>query len=133
MKGIKVNRMDKAIIVADDSLIIQNIVEKALKEDYEVLKGSNGREAIDFITKDKDKKICGMLLDLNMPEYDGFMVLNYFKNNNLFNRIPVSIISGDDSKETIEKAFTYDIVDMLNKPFSSDNIKNVVNKTVSEK
>lgn len=125
--------MDKAIIVADDSLIIQNIVEKALKDDYEVLKASNGREAIDFITKDKDKKICCMLLDLNMPEYDGFMVLNYFKNNNLFNRVPVSIISGDDSKETIEKAFTYDIVDMLNKPFSSDNIKNVVNKTISEK
>lgn len=124
--------MDKAIIVADDSMIIKNIVEKALKDDYVVLKASNGKEAIDYIVK-KEYDICCLLLDLNMPEYDGFMVLNYFKNNNLFKRIPVSIISGDDTKETIDKAFEYDIVDMLNKPFSSDNIKNIVDKMISLK
>lgn len=122
--------MDKAIIVADDSMIIKNIVEKALQDEYIVLKASNGKEAIDYIVK-KEYDICCLLLDLNMPEYDGFMVLNYFKNNNLFKKIPVSIISGDDTKETIDKAFTYDIVDMLNKPFSSDNIKNIVEKMIS--
>ncbi len=122
--------MNKAIIVADDSMIIKNIVEKALQDEYTVLKANNGKEAIDYITK-KEYDIVGVLLDLNMPEYDGFMVLNYFKNNNLFNKYPVSIISGDDTKETIDRAFTYDIVDMLNKPFSSDNIKNIVNKMVN--
>ena len=119
--------MDKAIIVADDSMIIRNIIEKAIKDEYIVLKASNGKEAIKYIT-DKKYEIIGMLLDLNMPESDGFMVLNYFKNNNLFKRYPIVIISGDDTKETIEKAFTYDIVDMLNKPFSSDKIKNMINK-----
>lgn len=119
--------MDKAIIVADDSMIVRNIIEKALKDDYVVLKASNGKEAIKHIT-DKKYDIVGMLLDLNMPESDGFMVLNYFQNNNLFKKYPIVIISGDDTKETIEKAFTYNIVDMLNKPFSSDNIKNMVNK-----
>ena len=121
--------MDKAIIVADDSMIIKNIIEKALSDEYVVLKASNGREAIKHIT-DKKYDIVGMLLDLNMPESDGFVVLNYFKNNNLFNRIPVAIISGDDSKDTIDKAFTYGIVDMLNKPFSMDNVKNIVNKMI---
>ena len=66
-----------------------------------------------------------------MPKYDGFQVLEYFKTNNLFNKIPISIISGDDTKDTIDKAFKYDIVDMLNKPFSKDNILNIVNKTVN--
>ena len=121
--------MEKAIVVADDSMIIKNIVEKALSDEYVVLKASNGKEAIKHIT-DKKYDIVGMLLDLNMPESDGFMVLNYFKNNNLFKRYPISIISGDDTKETIEKAFTYDIVDMLNKPFSTENIKNIVNKMI---
>ena len=121
--------MEKAIIVADDSMIIRNIVEKALSDEYVVLKASNGKEAIKHIT-DKKYDIVGMLLDLNMPESDGFMVLNYFKNNNLFKKYPISIISGDDTKETIEKAFTYDIVDMLNKPFSTENIKNIVNKMI---
>ncbi len=122
--------MNKAIIVADDSMIIKNIVEKALSDEYIVLKANNGKQAIDYITK-KEYDIKGVLLDLNMPEYDGFMVLNYFKNNNLFSRYPVSIISGDDTKETIDRAFTYDIVDMLNKPFSADNVKNIVNKMLN--
>ena len=122
--------MEKALIVADDSMIVKNIVEKAIDDEYMVLKASNGKEAIKHIT-DKKYEIIGMLLDLNMPESDGFMVLNYFKNNNLFNKYPIVIISGDDTKETIEKAFTYDIVDMLNKPFSKDNINNMVNKIIN--
>lgn len=122
--------MNKTIIVADDSEIIKNIIEKALSSEFNILKASNGKEAINYITSDTEKNIVGLLLDLNMPEYDGFMVLNYFKNNNLFNRIPVAIISGDDSKDTIDKAFTYGIVDMLNKPFSMDNVRNIVNKMI---
>lgn len=122
--------MEKAIIVADDSMIVKNIVEKAIDDEYMVLKASNGKEAIKHIT-DKKYEIIGMLLDLNMPESDGFMVLNYFKNNNLFKKYPIVIISGDDTKETIEKAFSYDIVDMLNKPFSKDNINNMVNKIIN--
>ncbi len=124
--------MDKSIIVADDSEIIKNIIEKALSSEFKVLRASNGREAIEYITKDTNKSIVGMLLDLNMPEYDGFYVLNYFKNNNLFNRIPVSIISGDDSKDTIDKAFTYNIVDMLNKPFSIENVRGIVGKMLNK-
>ena len=124
--------MDKAIIVADDSMIIKNIIEKALSDEYVVLKAANGREAIKHIT-DKKYEIVGMLLDLNMPDADGFVVLNYFKNNNLFKKYPIVIISGDDTSETINKAFTYDIVDMLNKPFSGDKIKAMVNKMINLK
>lgn len=124
--------MDKAIIVADDSMIIKNIIEKALSDEYVVLKATNGREAIKHIT-DKKYDIVGMLLDLNMPDADGFIVLNYFQNNNLFKKYPIVIISGDDTKETINKAFTYDIVDMLNKPFSSDKIKSMVDRMISFK
>ena len=122
--------MDKAIIVADDSMIIRNIIEKALSDKYKILKASNGKEAIKHIT-DKKFEVEGILLDLNMPESDGFMVLNYFKNNNLFRKYPICIISGDDTKETIDKAFSYDIVDMLNKPFSKENIENMVNKIIN--
>ena len=121
------------IIVADDSEIIKNIIEKAISDEYEVLKASNGKQVINHIIKDSKKEIVGLLLDLNMPDYDGFMVLNYFKNNNLFKRIPVSIISGDDTKSTIDKAFTFDIVDMLNKPFEVKNIKGAVNKLINHR
>ena len=65
-----------------------------------------------------------------MPKVDGFAVLDYMKENHLFRKMPVSIISGDSSKETIDKAFQYPIVDMLGKPFNEQNIKSVVEKTL---
>ena len=52
------------------------------------------------------------------------------KKNNLFLKIPVSIISGDSSKETIDRAFTYQIVDMLGKPFNENDVKRVVERTL---
>ena len=124
--------MKKSVLVADDSMIIRNIIENTLKDEYEVLKAENGKEAIDIITKNEND-IVGILLDLKMPDYDGFVVLDYFKDNDLFKKYPVSIISGDDTKDTIEKAFKYDIVDMLNKPFVAENIKSIVNKMISKK
>lgn len=124
--------MDKAIIVADDSMIIRNSIENALKDEYIVLTAKTGREAIKHIIN-KKYEIVGMLLDLNMPDSDGFVVLNYYKNNNLFKRYPIVIISGDDSKSTIDKAFKYDIVDMLTKPFDMDYVKNAVNKIINYK
>ena len=125
------DNVKNSIIVADDSAIIKNIVKKALEEEFDVLEASNGREVIEVIGTNRDKNIVGLLLDLNMPGYDGFTVLEYFKNYNLFARIPVSIISGDDTPETIQRAFSYEIVDLLNKPFSQDKIRMVAHKTIS--
>ena len=51
--------MEKAIIIADDSMIIKNIVAKSIKDQYVVLKASNGKEAIKHIT-DKKYNIVGM-------------------------------------------------------------------------
>ena len=122
-----------AIIVADDSKIIHDIIEKALiDKNFLVLKAHDGSGVIDLL-KNYSYDVAGILLDLKMPKYDGFTVLEFFKENDLFKKIPVSIISGDDSKETIERAFKYDITDMLNKPFTKENIINIVNKMINNK
>ena len=123
--------MKKKILVADDSKIISNIVERAFRDDYEVVVVYNGREAIDVIRNNVDDSILGVLLDLNMPEVDGFAVLDYFKENNLFKRIPVCIITGDVQKDRIDRAFNYDIVDVLAKPFTFDNVREEVEKIIS--
>lgn len=125
----EVNMATKAILVADDSLIIRDFVKEIFSDSYEVLMASNGQEVINIVSSNQDK-IAAVLLDLNMPIVDGFGVLDYFKENNLFNKIPVSIISGASDKESIDKAFTYPVVDMLNKPFSKENVKLVVEKTI---
>lgn len=61
-----------------------------------------------------------------MPNLNGFDVLEFLKEQNLTNKIPVVIITGDDTKETIKKAFNYGVLDVLNKPFTEDNIKRVI-------
>ena len=123
---------DKKILVVDDSNLIRNFIEKIFADSYEVVMASDGQVAINLINQNSED-IVAMLLDLNMPNVNGFDVLNYFKEHDLFKKIPVSIISGAEEKETIDKAFTYDIVDLLPKPFNERDIKSVIDKTINYK
>lgn len=120
------------ILVADDSEVVRIFVQKAFDEKYEIAKATNGLEALEIIKEhENDNKIKAVLLDLNMPKLDGFAVLDYMTESDLLTKMPVTVISGDSSKEAISRAFTYQIVDMLNKPFSEQKIREVVEKTMN--
>lgn len=122
---------DKTILVVDDSNVVRNFIQKIFNDTYEVLVASDGKEALSIIMGNaNNNKIVGMLLDLNMPNIDGFEVLEYLKTHNLFLKIPTSVITGEASKEMIEKAFTYPIVDVLNKPFNERDVKRIVERTI---
>lgn len=123
------NSNTPSILVVDDSDIIRNFIERIFSKDYNIVLANNGEEAINIVNNNSNNIVC-MLLDLNMPKIDGFEVLDYFKSHDLFNKIPVSIITGDDSKDRIDRAFTYPIVDMIVKPFNENNVKTVVEKTM---
>ena len=110
--------MRDTVLIVDDVRVNREILSEILEQDYFIMTAEDGKEALDIISVEEEGKIIGLFLDLNMPNIDGFAVLDYFKENNLFNKIPVAIITGDDSKEAIDKAFKYPIVDMLNKPFN---------------
>ena len=121
----------KTILVVDDSNIIRNFVKRIFSEKYNVGTATDGEEAINIIKANMNNDfIETILLDLNMPKVDGFAVLDFMKENGLLKKMPVSIISGDSSKETIDKAFTYEIVDMLSKPFNDQSVKMVIEKTL---
>ena len=121
----------KTILVADDSNIIRNFVKRIFSEKYNVGVAQDGAEALKIIKSNQNnEEIVAVLLDLNMPRVDGFAVLDFMNDNQLFGKMPVSIISGDSSKDTIAKAFGYQIVDMLAKPFTEMDIKHVVEKTI---
>lgn len=121
----------KTILVADDSNIIRNFVKRIFSEKYNVGVAQDGEEALKIIKSNQNnEEIVAVLLDLNMPRVDGFAVLDFMNDNQLFGKMPVSIISGNSSKDTIDKAFGYQIVDMLAKPFTEMDIKHVVEKTI---
>ena len=121
---------EEVLVIADDSKLVTNFVANALQNKYKILPAYDGKEVIDIINN-PHYTIKGLLLDLNMPNVGGFEVLEYLHNNNLLNIIPTSIITGEDSKDMINKAFQYKIIDMLVKPFSNQDVVKVVEKTVN--
>ena len=97
----------KTILVVDDSNIIRNFVKRIFSEKYNIGMAKDGEEALNIIKANaSNENIVAILLDLNMPKVDGFAVLTYMNEHQLFDSMPVSIISGDSSKDTINKAFT---------------------------
>ena len=75
---------DKAILVVDDSNLIRNFILKILDDSFEVISATDGKEAIDILEDDtKRQNIKAVLLDLNMPNVNGFEVLDYYKNKDL--------------------------------------------------
>lgn len=112
----------KTLLVVDDSNIIINFIENIVKNEYNVERANNGIEAINKI----EEGIYAILLDLNMPKSNGIDVLNYLKENDLMEKIPVVIITGNDTKEAVSEVIGYNVLDVLNKPFTVDNIKKVI-------
>ncbi len=120
-----------AILVVDDSNLVANFIKKIFDDKYEVFIASDGARAIEMVTGPNADKIKACLLDLNMPNVNGFEVLEYFKKNNLFIKIPVSVITGNDTRDQVDEAFNYPIVDLLSKPFNERDIKRIIEKTIS--
>jgi len=120
---------DKKILVVDDSNIIVNFINKIVNNDYEVIIANDGKQALETVLKNND--ISAMLLDLNMPNVNGFVVLEYFKQNNLFDKVPVSVITGVGNEDLVEQAYKYPIIDVLRKPFNERDLKLVIDKTIN--
>lgn len=118
---------DKTILVVDDSEVISTFINKLFNNEYNVILAKDGMEAINNLD---NESIVGMLLDLNMPNVNGFVVLEYMSKNNLLEKIPVSIITGVGNDDIVRKAFDYKIVDVLRKPFNERDIRKIVEKTV---
>ncbi len=118
------DKKNNSILVVDDSNIIGNFITRIFKDTYNVIIAKDGAEAINRLSMPQG--IRAMLLDLNMPNVDGYQVLNFMQINNLFNSINVCIISGTDSKEVLESTKKYPIKAILEKPFNEANIKKVI-------
>lgn len=123
---------EKAILVVDDSNITRNLIDHVYKDKYKVLMASDGKGAMDIVDVMKDS-IVAILLDLNMPDVDGFTVLDYFREKKILDEIPVCIITGEEAPEIIGKVKTYPVSAILLKPFSADQISTVVTKAIELK
>ncbi len=132
-ESVVIINKDKSLLIVDDSNIVINFTTKVFSDTYNIIPARDGEEAIRYLFDMDNLNIVAVLLDLNMPIMNGFEVLEYMRSNNLFKKVGVSIITGAEDQKSIDKAFTYPIVDMLKKPYSEQTVKAVIEKTVKSK
>ena len=117
------------ILIVDDSEFNRAILKEILEETYEIIEADGGNEALHKIDE-YGMKISLVLLDIIMPEKDGFEVLEYMEEERLISDIPVIIISSEDSANYIRRAYEMGVSDYINRPFDANIVYQRVSNTV---
>ena len=117
------------ILIVDDSEFNRAILKEILEETYEIIEADGGNEALHKIDEYGMKNSL-VLLDIIMPEKDGFEVLKYMEEERLISDIPVIIISSEDSANYIRRAYEMGVSDYINRPFDANIVYQRVSNTV---
>ena len=104
-------------LIVDDSEINREILKDILAEQMDIVEAKSGKEALKIL-EEEYKTLDMVLLDLIMPEIDGFEVLSFMKNNKMTDTIPVIMISTENRVEHMEHAYDLGAVDFITRPFS---------------
>lgn len=107
------------LIVDDIAENLQLLGNLLLENDYEVSFATNGLQAIESVEYSAPDLI---LLDVNMPEMDGYEVCTKLKSNEKFKNIPIIFITAKNNTEDIVKGFEVGGVDYITKPFNSKEL-----------
>ncbi|HUI06924.1 MAG TPA: response regulator [Verrucomicrobiae bacterium] len=117
------------VLIVDDSPIVRTVVDKTLRlagvELGEVSQAGNGREALELLN---DHWVDIVFADINMPEMDGVEMVERMSQTGLLKTIPVVIVSTERSVTRIEELRAKGVRAYLNKPFTPEEIKKIVDE-----
>lgn len=119
----------KVILIVDDIELNRAILKELFFQSYCVAEAENGLQALEAIKKYGDR-IAIILLDIVMPELDGFGVLRELKRHHNNEKYPVFLITAEDSDEIINKGYDMGVDDVINKPFNPSIIRRRVKNTI---
>ncbi len=108
------------VLIVDDSIMNRTVLTNILKDEYSIVSASSGREMFNVLEEISPKLI---LLDVIMPELDGFEVIAKLKASDEYNKIPVIFITGLDDAVSEEKGFSLGAIDYITKPFKANVVK----------
>ena len=103
------------ILIVDDSGMNRMMLSELLEDRYDILEASNGAEALSLIRQNLSS-LDLVLLDIVMPELDGFGVLANMKKRRWLEVIPVIMISSEGDSASIERAFNLGASDYIQRP-----------------
>ena len=93
----------QTVLIVDDSELNRMMLMEILGEQYYYIEASDGREAVRLM--EKKLTVDLMLLDINMPEMNGFQVLEQMNRFRWIDEIPVIMISADETSQAIQQAY----------------------------
>ncbi len=123
-----INRM-KTILIIDDMEANVNTLMELLDDKYDILASLEGEGGLDILADEENIDL--ILLDIMMPEMDGFEVCRRLKNNSKTKDIPVIFITADNNESSIEKAYEVGGVDYITKPFKAREVISRINTHLS--
>lgn len=109
------NQTMKTIMIVDDMTPILEHAKQILKDSYKLIPCTGGKQAFDIMAKRKPDLI---LLDVNMPDMDGFEVLTKIKADDELGSVPVILITTELTADIESKGFELGADDFIIKPFS---------------
>lgn len=117
------------ILIVDDSEMNREILSSILGDEFDILEAADGKECISVIRK-HGRDIALVLLDIVMPEMDGFEVLEFMNKHEWIDDIPVIMISSEDSAASVKKAYEMGVSDYINRPFDVEVVHRRVFNTI---
>ena len=121
-------QMDKNIIlVVDDDKTNLTLAQNILVPHYRIAASNSGQAALKYLEGHRPDLI---LLDINMPDMDGFEVMEYLQQKEETKTIPVIFLTADNLAETEVKGFRMGAMDFVTKPFVPDILRSRVDKTI---
>lgn len=106
------------ILIVDDSEMNRSILADMLGDEYEIMEAQNGAEALAILQK-HSLEIALVLLDVVMPQMDGFGVLSVMNQKQWIEEIPVIMISAESSSSQVERAYELGVTDFIARPFDA--------------
>ncbi len=112
------------ILIVDDSFPMRAVIKKVIKASgFDVGKfyeAENGKNALNVLN---DEWVDLIISDYNMPVMNGLEMLESIKKNDMFNSIPVVMVTTEGSQQRIEEFFKSGAADYIKKPFTPEQIK----------
>ena len=118
------------IIIVDANKDNRNILRNILQEEYEIMEEDKGTSAWEIIRKER-KSLKAVLLNPELPEMDGFQILENMKQSRILDSLPVIMISDERQPKIEGKCMELGAADYISQPFHSTVVKKRVENLVN--
>ena len=104
------------ILIVDDTEFNRAVLADMLEDKYQIIEAENGLQAL-AILQQRGVELDLVLLDIVMPEMDGFGVLEDMSQTRLIEDVPVIMISSETASSYVQRAYELGVTDFISRPF----------------